>query len=168
MSKFVSLIFLVLVSVALFGQNDEAFLHNGKTEEVKILKVNEFNITYTYPNETAEQVVSRYLVDKIEYGSGRTEEISDKIEISGKEDWEKVIVLVDKAAIVGLIKKDEVRGKTSGLISFHTAGSADRKSMKKLKEAAAEMGCPFVYITADKDNLLTKQSVKKAYAYCYE
>jgi len=163
---------LIITSLAIFGtlfaQNDKAFLHNGKKVEVKIIKVAEFTITFSYPNETAEQVVSKYMVEKIEYASGRTEEITEKIVVSGKEDWEKVIVLEDKAATVGLVKKDEVRGKTSGLMSFNTAGSADKKSMKKLKEEAAEMGCPFVLITADKDNQFTAQSIKKAIAYNYK
>lgn len=165
---FVALACTFLVIGSLFAQNDKAFLHNGKKVEVKIIKVSEYTVTYTYPNETAEQMVSRYMVEKIEYASGRVDEISEKIVVSDKDDWEKVVVLEDKAATVGLVKKEEVRGKTNGMMSFNTAGSADKKSMRKLKEAAAEQGCPFVLITADKDNQFTAQSIKKAIAYNYK
>ncbi|HMP93956.1 MAG TPA: hypothetical protein PKD90_13830 [Phnomibacter sp.] len=156
-----------LAGVAI-AQNDKMSLHNGKSMEVKILKVGEFTVHYTFPGETAEQVISKYMVGKVEYGSGRTEEITEKITVNGKEDWEQVVILEDKAAAVGLVKKDEVRGKTSGLMSFHTAGSADKKSLRKLKESAAEMGCPFVLMTSDKDNMFTNQSIKKAVAYAYK
>ncbi len=169
MKKMSLTVALIAICTFVFAQaNDKAYLHNGKTIEVKIIKVAEFNVTFSYPNETAEQVMSRYLVQKIDFASGRTEQITEKIVVSGKEDWEKVIVLEDKGAVVGLVKKEEVRGKTSGLMSFNTAGSADKKSMRKLKEAAAEIGCPFVYLTADKDNQFTAQSIKKAIAYNYK
>ncbi len=62
----------------------------------------------------------------------------------------------------------EVRGKTSGLIGFHTAGSADKKSMKRLKEEAAGTGASFVLITSEKDNQFTTQSIKRGIGYSYK
>ncbi len=48
--------------------------HTGEKLDVKIVKVSEFTISYTYPNETAEQTIGKYAVAKIEYASGRKEE----------------------------------------------------------------------------------------------
>src|SRR5215510_2937853 len=161
-----ALFFCTTISLILFGQ-DKVHLHNGKNVEVKIIKVSEFTISYSYPNETAEQTVGKYAVEKIKYASGREEKITDKIVISGKDDWEKVMILEKAEQAVGLKSLGEVDGKTSGMMGFHTAGSADKKSMKKLLEDAAEKGAQFVLITADKDNQWTHQSKKRGVAYSY-
>lgn len=148
------------LSLLASAQNDKLYKHDGQTQDVKVVKVNEFTISFTYPGETAEQLIGKYAVAKIGYASGRSEQISEKVAVSGKEDWEKVILIEDKAATLGLKKVGDVRGKTSGLIGFHTAGSADKKCMKKLKEEAAEMGAAFVLITSEKDNQFTTQSIR--------
>ena len=77
-------------------------------------------------------------------------------------------MILEKAEqATGLKSLGEVGGKTSGMMGFHTAGSADKKSMKKLLEDAAEKGAQFVLITADKDNQFTNQSKKRGIAYSY-
>jgi hypothetical protein len=154
---------------------DKAFMHNGKTHEVKIVRVNDFNIVYKFAGEDAEQTISKYAVKKIIYGSGREKEISKKIVVAGREDWEKVVLLEDKTAVTGLAKKGEIRRKTSGVFGFHTANSADKKAIKKLKEEAAEMGAPFILLTSEGDaesnqgvGLGTAQGLKKGLAYMYQ
>jgi hypothetical protein len=157
-------------SLAAFAQNDVMVKHSGEKLEVKVIKVGETTIAYKYPGEDAEQTIGKQAVSSITYGtSGRKEEISEKIIISGKDDWEKVQILTDKNQVIGLKKGDEVRGKTSGLISYNTAGSADKKATKKIKEAAAEMGAQFILITSDKaDGFGVKQSIKNGVAYSYK
>lgn len=148
---------------------DKLYKHSGEVLDVKIVKVGEFNITYKYPGEDAEQTIGKLAVGKIEYSSGRTEEVSEKITVAGKDDWEKVQILNDNAQVVGLKKGEEIRGKTSGLYSFNTAGSADKKASKKIKEAAAALGAPFVLMTSDKnDGFGVKQSIKNGIAYSYK
>lgn len=78
------------------------------------------------------------------------------------------MVIEDKSAVIGLKNADKVRGKTSGMMGLHTAGSADKKSMKKLKESAAEMGASFVLITLEKDNQFTTQFIKRGFGYSYK
>lgn len=66
-------------------------------------------------------------------------------------------------------KGEEIKGKTSGLLSYNTAGSADKKATRKNKEAAAEMLAPFVLMTSDKsDGFGVKQSIKNGIAYSYK
>lgn len=165
-----------LLCFAVFAQTDAAVKndvmvkHSGEKLEVKVLKVGETTIAYKYPGEDAEQTIGKYAVANITYGtSGRKEVISEKIIISGKDDWEKVEILTDKNQVIGLKQGEAVRGKTSGLLSYNTAGSADKKATKKIKEAAAEMGAPFVLMTSDKnDNFGVKQSIKNGVAYSYK
>ena len=80
--------------------SDKIYKHSGEVLDVNVIKVGETTITYKYPGEDAEQVIGKLAVDKIVYaGSGRTEEISDKIEIENKDDWEKVQIITDPAQI---------------------------------------------------------------------
>lgn len=150
-------------------KTDVIYKHSGEKLPVKIVSVGENTIVYKYPGEDAQQTIGRLAVAKIVYTSGRTEEISDKIVVSDKSDWEKVQIITDKAMALGLKKGDEVRGKTSGLLSYNTAGSADKKATRRIKEAAAEMGAPFVLLTSDKnDGFGVKQSIKNGVVYTYK
>lgn len=163
----------LMLTVALFATivsfaQDKMYKHTGEKLDVKILKVGEFTITYSYPNEVAEQTIAKYAVGKIEYGSGRKEEITEKIVVSSKDDWEKVVILEDVAATVGLKRQGEIKGKTAGMLSYRTAGNADKKSMERLKKEAAELGAPFVLLTSEKDSRWSTQSIKKGFAYSYK
>jgi hypothetical protein len=169
--KITLVIALAFGSLMAFAQTaDKMKKHSGETLEVKILKVNETTINYKYPGEDAEQTIGKYAVAMITYGaSGRKEEISEKIVVSGKDDWEKVVIITDASEALGLKKGDEIRGKTSGMFSYHTAGTADKKATRKIKEEAAEAGAPFILMTADKaDNYGAKVSIKKGYACTYK
>lgn len=156
------------------GQTDKIFKHNGDLVEGTVVRLDEYTITFRYFNEDAENVVGRYAIEKIVYGkSGRTEEVTEKIIINGEDDWEKVVILEDKAYIAGLKKGDEVRGKT-GLINFQTGNTGDKKAEKKLKMEAAKLGCPFILLTADKvtigansNQLGGSQVIKKGVGYKY-
>ncbi|MEP6583693.1 MAG: hypothetical protein ABJA90_05490 [Ginsengibacter sp.] len=170
-------IILSVVSIFLFActyaqtdaSADKMYKHSGEVLNVKIIKVGELTVSYKYPGEDAEQVISKLAVAKITYASGRNEDISDKVMVSGKDDWDKVQILTDKSQVVGLKKGDEVRGKTSGMLSYNTAGSADKKASKKIKEAAAEAGAPFILMTSDKnDGFGVKQSIKNGVIYTYK
>lgn len=170
MKKFTLSLFMALVAFVAFGQNDKMKKHSGETLEVKVLKVNETTINFKYPGEDAEQTIGKYAIANITYGtSGRKEEITPKVMVNGKDDWETVVILTDASEVVGLKKGEEIKGKTSGLISYNSAGSADKKATRKIKEEAAELGAPFILMTADKaDGYGIKQSIKKGITYSYK
>lgn len=165
-------LFAAFIAAVSFAQtsSDKMQKHSGQVLDVKIIKVGETTISYKYPGEDAEQTIGKFSVATITYGaSGRKEDISEKIVVSDKGDWEMVQILTDKSQVIGLKKGEEVRGKTSGLISYNTAGSADKKATKRLKEEAAEMGAPFILLTSDKsDGFGVKQSIKNGVSYSYK
>ena len=169
----------LLLAVTFFGfaanaQVDKIYKHSGEVVNGKVVKLEEYTIVFKYDGEDAENTVSKYAVEKIVYGkTGRVEEVTEKIVVNGEADWEKVVILEDKAYIAGLKKGDEVRGKT-GLINYHTGNTGDKKAEKKLKMAAAAMGCPFILQTADKatvgassNSLGGSQVIKKGIGYKY-
>jgi sRNA-binding regulator protein Hfq len=164
----------LLVTTLAAAQTDKIYKHNGEVVDGKVLKNEEYTVVFKYDGEDAENSISKYAVEKIVYGkSGRTEQISDRITVKTEADWEKVVILEEKAYITGLKKVDEVRGKT-GLINYHTGNTGDKKAEKKLKMEAAQMGCPFILMTADKatvgassNTLGGSQVIKKGVAYKY-
>lgn len=170
--KLFSAAFLLFTN-SLFAQTDIIKMHNGETVKGKVVKVEEFTIVYKYDGEDAEVTVSKYAISNITYKSGRVQEVTEKINVKAEDDWEKVVIIEDKAYTAGLKKVEEVRGKT-GLINFQTGNSGDKKAEKKLKQAAAAIGCPFILLTADKttvgansNTMGGSQNIKKGIAYKY-
>ena len=165
---------LFFVGMTINAQADKIYKHNGELVEGKVVKLEEYTIIFKYDGEDAENTISKYAIEKIVYGkSGRVEEVTEKIVINSEADWEKVVILEDKAYISGLKKVDELRGKT-GLINFHTGNTGDKKAEKKIKMEAAKMGCPFILQTADKTTvgansnaLGGSQAIKKGVGYKY-
>ena len=170
MKKMIFTLIAGILSLMTFAQNDLMLKHSGEKIDVKVLKVGETTISYKYPGEDAEQTIGKFAVASITYGtSKRVEVISEKIIVTGKDDWEKVQILTDKTQVLGMKQSVEVRGKTSGMLSYNTAGSADKKATRKIKEAAAENGSPFILMTSDKnDGHGVKQAVKNGFAYSYK
>ncbi len=171
MKKLIMSILTTLITMLCFAQTaDKMVKHSGETIDVTVVKVAEQTIIYKYPGEDAEQTIGKYAVAKITYGkSGRVEMVSEKIAVSDKEDWENVLILTDASQVIGLKRGEEVKGKTSGLISYNSAGSADKKATKRIKEDAAELGAPFILMVSDKsDGFGVKQSIKKGFTYSYK
>jgi sRNA-binding regulator protein Hfq len=172
--KKIILIALLSFSAIVSAQVDKIYKHNGETVDGKVIRLEEYTVVFKYDGEDAENVIGKYAIEKIVYGkSGRVEEVTEKIVVNGEADWEKVVILEEKSYIAGLRKVDEIRGKT-GLINYHTGNTADKKAEKKLKMAAAAMGCPFILQTADKttvgansNSLGGSQAIKKGLAYKY-
>lgn len=172
--KKVILLFTMMVGVVVNAQVDVITKHSGEVVKGKVVRVEEYTIVYKYDGEDAENSIGKYAIEKIVYGkSGRVEEVTEKIVVNGEADWEKVVILEDKAYIAGLKKGEEVRGKT-GLVNFQTGNTGDKKAEKKLKMAAAALGCPFILLTADKvtvgansNAIGGSQAIKKGIGYKY-
>jgi sRNA-binding regulator protein Hfq len=176
MKNYFLFLVVVLFSTSIFAQSDIITKHSGETLSGKVVRVDEYIVVYKYDGEDAENSISKYAIQKIVYGkSGRVEEVTEKIIINGEDDWDKVIILEDKSYIAGLKKVGEIKGKTA-FINMHTGNTGDSKADKKLKMEAAKLGCPFVFMTADKDinesgvngvSFGAVQAIRKGIAYKY-
>ncbi|WP_452221746.1 hypothetical protein [Lacinutrix salivirga] len=175
MKKVLLLLIAVITTSVTSAQVDQIFKHNGEVVKGAVKRVEEYTVVFVYEGEEAEYTIGKYAVEKIIHSSGREEEVSEKIVINNpKEDWEKVVILEDKSYIAGLKKGGNVRGKT-GLINFQSGNTGDRKAEKKLKIAAAKLGCPFILLTADKSTVGSSsnalggsQNIKKGIGYKYK
>lgn len=167
---------IMLFSITVSAQSDQIFLHNGQEISGKVLKVAEHTVTFTYDGEDAEQTLGKYAVQKVVYGkSGREQSVSDRIDISGKDGWQNVIIIESLEEVAGLKRVGEIKGKT-GFINYRTGAGSDRKAQEKLQKEAAAANCPFVLLTMDKDidrkgasggGFGQNQSIKKGVGYSY-
>ncbi|POY41306.1 hypothetical protein C3L50_01930 [Flavobacterium alvei] len=176
MKKIILLFAIAMFSGSIYAQVDVITKHNGEIVKGKVIRVDEYVVVYKYDGEDAENSIGKYAIEKIVYGkSGRVEEVTEKIVVNGENDWDKVIILEDKSYIAGLKKVGEIKGKTA-FINMHTGNTGDSKADKKLKMEAAKLGCPFVFMTADKDinesgangvSFGAVQAIRKGIAYKY-
>ena len=174
MKKFILLFAVLLSATSIFAQVDVITKHSGEVVKGKVVRVDEYTVVFKYDGEDAENTIGKYAIEKIVYGkSGRVEDVTEKIVVKSEDDWEKVVILEEKSYIAGLKKSGEVRGKT-GLINFQTGNTGDKKAEKKLKMAAAAIGCPFILMTSDKTTVGANsnaiggtQAIKTGIAYKY-
>ena len=84
----------MLSSAITFAQVDKVYKHNGEVVDGKVVRVEEYTVVFKYDGEDAENTIGKYAIEKVVYGkSGRVEEVSEKIIVNGKDDWEKVVIL---------------------------------------------------------------------------
>jgi sRNA-binding regulator protein Hfq len=175
MKKIILLFSMVLTTSLISAQADVITKHSGEKVNGKVVRVDEYTVVFKYEGEDAENTIGKYAIEKVVYGkSGRVEDVTEKIVVSSEDDWEKVVILEEKSYIAGLKKGGEVRGKT-GLINFQTGNTGDKKADKKLKMAAAAIGCPFVLMTSDKTTVGANsnaiggsQAIKTGLGYKYQ
>lgn len=160
----------------LFAQTDTVYFHNGTVQAAKIIKIDAATISYKINNagNEIEFVAGRYAIEKIVYKNGNTENISEKITVTGESDWQKVIIVEDKALLAGLKRKQTIDGSNT-FINLHTPYTGNRKAIKRIKKAAAALGCAFVNIYYDKESSFMPilrgvsglQYVKEGWCYSY-
>lgn len=118
---------------------DKLYTHKGDTLNVYIQEINENSIRFTYPNEKSINTLSKNVIEKIEHQSGRTEQVTDKIVISGIKDWEKVVITNLESDVQGLTRGEELKAKAKGT-TFTSQGRVEARAFDKLKKEAASKG----------------------------
>lgn len=167
------LLFSTLFFTGLFGQpnSDVIVKHTGERLKVKIVSVDE-TITFTYLDETATNSLSLNCVSEIIFGNGRIQKCSEKIIVSGEDDWEKVIITNNPSDVKCLVRKGEVRSTANNTWSFKGKMSLDKKATRKIKKEAAELKADIILIqdqTKTNTTFVTGASSSKyGIAYSYE
>jgi hypothetical protein len=159
---------LCLFSISFASAQDIIVKHDGGKLNVKVNYMTESAIIFTIDGETESDMIGKARVEKIIYKSGRIEPITEKIEVHGKEDWEKIIITRNPLYVIGLTKKGEIHVKSGkelhGIISY---GSSDFENMKK---QAASMGAHVIVLEAYDARHQTNSIAgdRKVLAYGYE
>lgn len=152
--------FTILFTSSLIAQTHQIVKHDGETIEINFIK-NENNLVYyTLPKSAEEKTISQYAVSQLNEKSKSTSEvISEKIQLNGKSDYKKVVVL----------KKHQTKGlKETGMITSFYSGTKGETPLsfidngeKRLKQNAADKGSQFIVILSNKPKNL------KAAIYTY-
>jgi hypothetical protein len=144
-------ILLCLFFVALnVNAQDIIKLHNGQQVECKVSSTDGSVVTFVYKGEEISQKFSKIAINSIKFASGRTQVITEKIDLSGEDAFQKVILTKNMDDVEGLTRIGEVKGKTA-FISYRSGANADKKSEERLKADCLKLGGVVVLVTEDKD-----------------
>ena len=130
---------------------DVVVLRDSTRMNVKVVESNDKAIVFTYPNEDIRNEKAKKQIAYIIYASGRREECKSVVEIptiSGKDDWEKVVVTREKEDVDGLTKVKYL--SVSGGSVWVTRESAHNSAIEKIKKKAAKLGCGIVLVIDEK------------------
>jgi len=154
MKKIILLAFAFCVCISVNAQ-DLLILHNGSSIEGKVLSTDGSVLTFVYKGEELAQKISKIAVNSIKFSSGRKQQITEKINLDGKDAFQKVILTKNLDDVEGLTRIGEVKGKTA-FISYRSGANADKKSEERLKEDCYNLGGVVVLVTEDKDYAVGK------------
>ncbi len=151
---------IFLLSVTIHAQTHELIKHDGQKIDVNFIKVANDQVFYNSKENQEEKSVSQFAVAQlIEKSNSDSKTVSNKIIISSKKDYDKVVIL-EPYQTQGL---KEV-GITSSFLG-KTKGETDKEFQdqveRRLKQLAAEKGYPFIVIVSKE----TKNLKAKMYSY---
>lgn len=141
--------FTILFTSSLFAQTHEIIKHDGERIDINFIKIENNLVYYTLVQSTEEKTISQYAVAQLnEKLKNDSKIISEKIQLNGKSDYKKVVIL-KKHQTIGL--------KESGVITSFYGGTKGETPLsfsdngeKRLKQNAALQGAQFVVILANK------------------
>ncbi|KAA0992761.1 hypothetical protein [Dyadobacter aurulentus] len=145
--------------------------HTGKNLQVEVTEVGENSIYYKFPGESVTQSIGKAAVSEIEFKSGRVQEISEKIDVGGKDGWQNVIITSNNSDVVGLRRVGEIKAKAGGYGSLRTTKGSDKKATERIKREAAEKNGHVVLIhqheTTGRGFNKNPESIQSGVAYGY-
>ena len=153
-------ILLLTVTASLMAQTHEITKHNGKTMDVNFIKRENNLIYYTSSESGEEKKISQFAIYQLREKSKKEAKIvSEKIDLSGKVDYKKIIIL--KPFQTEGLQESGVITSFLGRTKGETTQSFSAQAEKRLKQNAALKGSPFIVIISDKPKEL------KAVMYTY-
>lgn len=151
---------MLTITASLMAQTHEITKHDGKTMNVNFIKTENNLLYYSTAESSEEKKISQFAISQLhEKSKKEAKTISEKITLSGKADYTKVIVL-KPSQTEGLQESGVITsfiGKTKG----ETNQSFLDQAEKRLKQNAALKGSQFIVIISDKPKEL------KAVMYTY-
>ena len=132
----------------------------GETLRGKIVSVDDNVIVFTYEGQNIEYTIAKNAVEKITFGTtGQIIQTSNKINLNGQADWQKVVIVENLNFTAGL--EVGVQLGTSADLANYQSSNGNSAVNKRLKMQAATLGYPFILITTD------SASNRIAYGYKY-
>jgi hypothetical protein len=172
--KYLIIALLLFICCHTGKSQDKVIILNGDTIRCQILEFNGIALTYKLSSPDSVYYMSGTKIYQLLYSNGEIQNVSNRVMISGKKDWEKVILTSDTADIEGLVKVGDLKTKT---YAAHDVEQARDEGQIKLRKEAAELGAFIVLITDQysrkalplgRPQYYNVKSVFKATAYTYK
>lgn len=158
--KNIVIVITLMLTTPIFAQTHEIINHNGEKLDVNFIKIESNLVYYSLPFSTEEKKISKYAVAQLnEKSKNSSQIISEKIYLTEKSDYKKVIILKESETI-GLKKSNDL-SSFWGKVKGQSEPTLSEMGEKRLKENAALKGNPFIVIVSNKTDDL------KATAYTY-
>lgn len=152
MKRLILIVTGLLSTIYVSAQNDTIHFYSGEPLICRITEISETTVKYQFEGETLQNTVSLGKIESIHLSSGRVIEGKPRIDVTGPNGWENVIVTEGEYAVDGL--------KNHGEITIYGEQAATRPGMKysdnrikainyattDIKKKAASMGCHLVII----------------------
>jgi hypothetical protein len=163
------------IMCSLLGNSqDKVITLIGDTIDCRILEFNGIALTFRLSSKDSVCYMTSGKIYQLLYSDGQIQNVSQRISISGENDWKKVIITYDTAEVEGLVKVGDLKATTKIISDEETVLE---KGEIKLKKEAAEMGAFIVLITYRYSHGLyshvvirynNAKSVYRATAYTYK
>ncbi|MFE3867903.1 hypothetical protein ACFX5E_07420 [Flavobacterium sp. LS2P90] len=151
---------MLTITASLMAQTHEITKHDGKTMDVNFIKTENNLVYYSTAESNEEKKISQFAISQLhEKSKKEAKTISEKITLSGKVDYPKVIIL--KPYQTEGLKESGVITSFLGRTKGETNQSFLDQAEKRLKQNAALKGSQFIVIISDKPKEL------KAVMYTY-
>jgi hypothetical protein len=151
---------MLTITASLMAQTHEITKHDGKTMDVNFIKTENNLLYYSTAESSEEKKISQFAISQLhEKSKKEAKTISEKITLSGKADYTKVIVL--KPSQTEGLQESGVITSFLGRTKGETNQSFLDQAEKRLKQNAALKGSQFIVIISDKPKEL------KAVMYTY-
>jgi hypothetical protein len=151
---------MLTITASLMAQTHEITKHDGKTMDVNFIKTENKLLYYSTAESSEEKKISQFAISQLhEKSKKEAKTISEKITLSGKADYTKVIVL--KPSQTEGLQESGVITSFLGRTKGETNQSFLDQAEKRLKQNAALKGSQFIVIISDKPKEL------KAVMYTY-
>lgn len=140
---------LILGSVNLFAQKVDTIYSNNQAIACNVKDVGENVVTYVYPGEDVTNSLSKNVIQKIVFKSGRVQTFAEATSyktVNGVEDWENVTLTSVESEVKGLFKVGDVSAKARGTTTLSSMEKVKERANKKMKIVAAMMGANIVYL----------------------
>lgn len=140
---------IIALQYSLIVNADTIKLHYGEPIVCKVTEITDEYIKYIPENENLTYTIGTLPVQKIEFDSGKTAEISPLITIDNpKKDWDNVLIVYDKNAVKGMVKIGEGFKKANSAWSTNTNKEGlEKKVFEKLKKECAKQGGKVLLVT---------------------
>jgi len=148
MKKTFAIVFLAFMVLSVQAQTklDQLFM-NQEIRHVMVEEVGHNFIKFKYPNENASYTISKHLVEKIEFSSGRVEKFESSFKsVKSSNDFSNVYITYVPQDVENLKSIGSIFSKAVGVTTLSSINNVNNRAINKMKIEAAMMGANIIYI----------------------